>query len=174
MAFIQCPECGKEINNAVGQCPDCGYLIKKKNPVNKKLAVILIASAIVTILCVICVVKLVSNNGGPAKQAIKIIEEDYGKSVDIKAIYYNEEQEGCVIEFTCDGMSDIACIDLEEKSIGYESVFLKMGEKMNDTSLSDEERQTYAVRIIEYPYDAIWVYGVIANGTSGKAWKKVQ
>lgn len=71
-------------------------------------------------------------------------------------------------------MSDIACVHLEDKSIGYESIFLKMGEKMNDILLSDEERQKYATRIIEYPYDAIWVYSVIANGTSGKEWKKVQ
>lgn len=29
MAFIKCPECGKEINNAIGQCPDCEWNKRK-------------------------------------------------------------------------------------------------------------------------------------------------
>ena len=175
MALIKCPECDKEISDTIEQCPHCGYQIKKKNPINKKL--LIVPSAIVVIVCVFCVVKMFSNNENPANQAIKIIEADYGKKVNITAVYYNEEQNGCIIEFTSNGLPDIACVHLEDESIGYKSINEKMSEilseKINDPLLSNEKKQKYALQTVEYPYDALWVYDLHMNGTSGSEWEKV-
>ncbi len=176
MALIKCSECGKEIGDTIAQCPHCGYRIKKKNPINKKM--LIVSVVIVVMVCVICVIKMFSNNDSPANQAINIIEADFGKKVNIIAIYYNEEQNGCIIEFTSNGMSDVACVHLDDKSIGYESMFDKMAEvfseKINDPSLSDKEKQNYAKQAVEYPYDAAWVYNLHRNGTRGSGWEKVK
>lgn len=172
MALIKCPECGKEISDTIDQCPHCGYRIKKKNRINRKLFIVPIAIFIIG--CVICVIKIFSNNGSTANQAIKILEADFGKKVNIIAVYYNEEQNGCIIEFASGGMSDIACVHLDDKSIGYESIYEKMSEEINNPSLSDEEKQKYAIQTVEYPYDAIWVYDLYRNGTRGSEWEKVQ
>ena len=172
MALFKCSECGKEISDTIDQCPHCGYRIKEKNRINKKLLIVPIA--IVIIVCIICVIRILCNNGSAANQAIKILEADFGKKVNIIAVYYNEENNGCIIEFTSNGMSDIACVHLEDKSIGYESIYEEMSEMINDTSLSNEEIQKYATQAVEYPYDVFWVYDLIMNGTSESAWEKVQ
>lgn len=168
----KCPKCGKEIGNTIGRCTYCGYRLKRRNPIRKKLLIIL--SVIIIILCVICVVNFFSNNGTPLNQAVRIIEEDYGKDINITAVYYNEEQNGCIIEFMYHGISDVACVHLEDQSIGYESIYEEMTEKINDTSLSDEEKQKYAAQVIGYPYDALWVYDLFMNGTNESEWEKVQ
>lgn len=172
MAFIKCPECKKDISDTVEQCPHCGYKIKQKKSVNKKL--IFIPVVIVLLICIVGIVKIIGNDGKPAKQAIKIIKSDYGNSVEISAVYYNKEQNGCIIEFSNNGISDVACVNLEDNSIGYESVYEDISTKINDTSLSEEEIQKYATQVIEYPYDALWVYDLFMNGTSGSEWEKVQ
>lgn len=176
MALIKCPECGKEISDKESSCPDCGYKEKRKIKVNKKILITSIALGV--IVCVICVVKMFNNNESPANQAIKIMEADLGKKVNIISIYYNEKQNGCIIEFTSNGMSDVACVHLDDKSIGYESMFDKMAEvlseKINDPSLSDKEKQKFAKQAVEYPYDALWVYDLHMNGTSKSEWKKVK
>lgn len=60
-----------------------------------------------------------------------------------------------------------------EKLIGYESEYEALAEKM-DTAYSYEDKQKYALQIIEYPYDALWVYNLYMYGTSGSGWKKVE
>lgn len=172
MALINCPECKKEISDTIEQCPHCGYKIKRKKSVNKKLLVIFIA--IVAIICVLCVVKLFISDSSLASQAVNVIKADYGKDVNITAIYFNKEQNGCIIEFTSGGISDVACVHLDDKSVGYESVYDKISENVNDPSLSDKEKQEYAIQVIEYPYDALWVYDLFMNGTSGSEWEKVK
>lgn len=172
MALINCPECGKEISDTIEQCPHCGYKIKRKNFANKKLLIFPIV--IVAIICIVYAVKLSISNDSPASQAVKIVKADYGKDVNITAIYYNKEQNGCIVEFTSSGISDVACVYLNDKSVGYESVYEKISENVNDASLSDEEKQKYATQVIEYPYDALWVYDLFVNGTSGSEWEKVQ
>ena len=172
MALVKCPECGHEISDAVKQCPNCGCKIKEKKSINKKMVIIPVI--IVLLICIVAIIKIVVNNGSPAKQAISIIKSDYGKNVEISAIYYSEEQNGCIIEFSDNGISDVACVNLEDKSIGYESVQEEISEKVNDTSLSKEELQKYATQVIEYPYDALWVYDLFMNGTSGSSWEKIQ
>lgn len=171
-SLIKCPECGREISDTIEQCIHCGYRIKRKNQINKKL--IIVSVAIVFIVCSIFAVKIISNLGNPANQAIKIIEADYGKDINITAVYYNEEQNGCIIEFSSRGMPDVACVHLADQSIGYESIYEELSEKTNDTSLSNEEKQKYAAQIIEYSYDAFWVYDLFMNGTNGSGWEKVQ
>lgn len=176
MALIKCSECGKEISDTIDQCPHCGHRIKKKNPINKKILIAPITLGV--LVCVICVVNLFINNQSPANQARKIIQADYGKNINIIAIYYNEEQNGCIIKFTSSGMSDIACVHLEDKSIGYKSIYEKMSEilseKINDPLLSNEEKQKYAIQTVEYPYDVIWVYNLLTHGTSRSEWEQVQ
>lgn len=134
----------------------------------------IIPIVIVAIICVLCVVKLFINNGSPASQAVKIVKEDYGEDVNITAVYYNKEQNGCIVEFTSNGIPDVACVYLNDKFVGYESVYEKISENVNDASLSNEEKQKYAIQAIEYPYDAVWVYDLFMNGTSGSEWEKVQ
>jgi len=167
MALIKCPECGKEISDTAKICPECGYKIKK---VNRKVYIII--TIIVIIIGIIFGGKIFGNNA--AKQARKILELDYGKQVNITSIFYNEEQKGCIIEFSSGGVSDVACVHLKDKTIGYESVYENMSEKSNDLSLSDSDKQKHAMQIIEYPYDAMWVYDLFANGTSGSKWERVQ
>lgn len=170
MALIKCPECGKEMTDAVKSCPHCGYNIGKK----QQIKIFATFAGVVALICIVCAVKLFGDSGNPAKQAIKIIEADYGENISIISVFYNEEQNGCIIEFTNGGASDVACIHLDDKSIGYESVYEDILEKSNDLFLSDEEKQKYAMQIIEYPYDAVWVYNLFMNGTSGSNWEKLQ
>lgn len=173
MALIKCSECGKEISDTAKRCPNCGYKDERKAKRNKKIFIIPV-SIVVILMCIFCILKLIDNNNSPANQTIKIIELDYGKNINITSIFYNEEQNGCIIEFSSGGVSDVACVHLKDKTIGYESVYENMSEKSNDLSLSDSDKQKYAVQIIEYPYDAMWVYDLFANGTSGSKWEKVQ
>lgn len=173
MALIKCPECGKEISDTVTQCPHCGFQIKQEKTINKKLIIIPII-AVLLLIAIIGIINIAGNNKSPAKQAIKIIESDYGKNVEISAIYYSEEQNGCIIEFSSNSIADVACINLEDNSIGYESEYEELGEKMTDRSISEKERQKYALQVIEYPYDATWVYNVTVNGASGSDWEKIQ
>lgn len=64
MALIQCPECNKEISDAVNQCPFCGYPIKNKNvdwskikiiKLNKKQGLLSIIAISLLIVCFACV-----------------------------------------------------------------------------------------------------------------------
>ena len=79
MALVKCPECGHEISDTVKQCPNCVYKIKGKKSINKKMVIIPIV--IVLLICIVAIIKIVVNNGSPAKQAINIIKSDYGKNV---------------------------------------------------------------------------------------------
>ena len=170
MDLLNCPKCNKEVDATAEYCPSCGCKIKKKK-VNPKMVIIPII--LVVIICTVCIIKVVVDSGSPAKQAVKLINADYGKDIDISAVYYNEEQNGCIVEFTSNGIEDVACVHLEEKLIGYESEYEALAEKM-DTAYSYEDKQKYALQIIEYPYDALWVYNLYMYGTSGSGWKKVE
>lgn len=173
MALVKCPECGKIISDTSRSCPECGYKDERKGKSNKKIFIIPV-SIIVILMCIFCIIRLIENNNSPANQAIKIIELDYGKNVNITSIFYNEKQNGCIIEFSSGGVSDVACVHLKDKTIGYESVYENISEKFSDLSLSDSDKRKYAVQLTEYPYDAVWVYNLHAYGTSGSKWEKVQ
>lgn len=170
MDLLNCPKCNKEIDGIAEYCPSCGCKIKKKK-VNPK--VFIIPIILIAMICIVGGVKIVIDSGSPAKQAIKLVNADYGKDIDISAIYYNEEQNGCIVEFTSNGIKDVACVHLEDNSIGYESEYEELAEKM-DTAYSDGDKQKYASEIVDYPYDVFWVYNLYMYGTSESGCEKVE
>lgn len=167
-----CKQCGSEISDDSIFCMMCGCKIPEKKRANKKMIVILVLFFL--IICGVGIILILGGSGNPAKQAIKIIEDDYGKKVNITAVYYNEEENGCIVEFTSGGIEDEACVHLDDKTVGYVSVYEELTDKMQDESLSREEQQKYAKEIVNYPYDVFWVYNLVMHGPEASDWEKIQ
>lgn len=114
-------------------------------------------SGILVAICLILMAVGCSTNTSVLDAAASLIQEDLGIDIVVESVYYNKEQEGCVVAFNSKGVGDIACIHLDTKEIGYESV----SENLHGSAL------------ISYPYDSIWVYNVKMNGSS-KGWEKLK
>lgn len=165
MALIKCPECGKEISDAAKSCPNCGYKIRNKININNKKILIIPVGVIILILCVAFII-----SSSPASKAIKIVKSDYGKSINITEIYYNKNENGCIVHFTSGGVEDSACVHLKDKSVGYRSVFDELASYMKNSSSRDSEKQ-YAKKVVSYPYDVHWEYDLVTGVTT---WKKIK
>ena len=129
----------------------------------------------VTIVLVMAIALFLSGCGtnDPSEKAIKILENDYGKNIEITALYYNESQDGCIVEFISDGKEDVACVHLDSEKVGYESKYEELSQKMQDASNSSKQKEKYASELIEYPYDALWVFNLTMKGTADSGWEKI-
>lgn len=115
-----------------------------------------IISTIVTV-CMILITVGCSTGTSVSDTAINLIQDDIGNDITVDAVYYNKDQKGCVVVFSTKGTDDVACVHIDTEDVGYESV----SEKLSGSAL------------IDYPYDAIWVFNAKMNGSS-KGWDKVR
>ena len=60
MALINCPECNKEISDAVKNCPHCGYPLRKKNGIKLSLKTVGIITGV--LLMAALIFKIISSN----------------------------------------------------------------------------------------------------------------
>ena len=173
MALINCPECGEKISAIATSCIHCGYILKKQKKRKKTKCFLLGLFCTVLLLGGIFTV-LLYNLKSPAYRAIRILKNDYGQKVNVYSVYYNEEYNGCYIEFASGGIEDSACIHFDNNTIGYESEFERLASRDNE-SLSKEQRKKYAQEVVAYSdyYDPTWAYVIVVNGTLNSDWELV-
>ena len=69
---------------------------------------------------------------------------------------------------------DTACVYLVDEKVGYESI-CNQYQNLVDNANTNEERQTYAKQILDYPYDVFWIYNLDVNGANNESgWKKIK
>lgn len=113
-----------------------------------KKTIFLLMIAINIILLTAC------NGNSPGKEAVRIIEKDQGRTVNVLEIAYNEELNRCIVTFTIEGRNDIAIVNLENHIVGYRSLYLR---------ISDPQE------LIDYAKDAFDPF-VLLNYQKGEGW----
>lgn len=99
MALIQCPECSKEISDAVKQCPFCGYPIKSKVVDWRKTKIIKLSkkqwilSIMAICLLVVCFVGIGYFTGNVAKAKKYYNNNSYDSFVLLEKKIQNKEKE---------------------------------------------------------------------------------
>lgn len=172
MNTINCPECGNKIVDNLKSCPQCGFVLNHRKKGNKKLFTIICGIVVLCTLIIISILFIINSNSIDRK-AIKIIESDLGCSIDVIDIYYNEDKNGCIVGFYRDEIEDIACVHLEDGKVGYKSIFEEYSQKMNN-AITNSAKREYAEQLLDYPYDAMWVYNLLINGTDESSWEKIK
>lgn len=174
MALMDCPECGEKISTTATACVHCGYLLKKQKKRRKTKRLLIGLLCTVLILGGIFVV-LLYNFRSPYYRAIRILEDDYGQKVNVYSVYYNEEYNGCYVEFASGGIEDSACVHFDSNTVGYESEFERLASRSDNDSLSEKQRQKYAQEVVAYLdyYDPTWAYVIFMKGTLNSDWELV-
>ncbi len=182
MALIKCSECGADISDKASACPKCGCPLNitkqiisdtKKKQSKKIITTIIICFAIIIVLAVS--IGLIKHSNTPANVAVKLIKKDFGKGIIVESIYYNSEINGCIIKFSLDGEDNTATVHLDDKTVGYQSVFDELNEK-SDRAVNDEEKRDCAEQIVDYMelYDIFWEYNLLMYGSEESGWEKVE
>lgn len=141
----------------------------------KKYGKWILAALLVVIGIIAVVVFLIPKKSSPAKEVVKLIEEDKGSKINVFNIYYNEEQAGYIVEFSLNGKSDTATVIFNEKIVGYSSDWNLLAERMYDESLSAEEIKKVSQSVIDHPYQAAWEINLVLNGTSSRSgWELIE
>lgn len=174
MALIDCPECGEKITATAEVCVHCGYMLKyprKKRKHNR----LLIGMVCVVLILGVVFSAMLYNFISPAQRAIRMIKNDCGRNINVYTVHYNEEQNGCYVEFSIDGVEDSACVHFDTNTVGYESVWDRMSAKVDDPYITDEQRHEYAKEAVAYLdyYYAGWSYNVFMHGGVDGEWKLV-
>lgn len=172
MALIKCPECGKEISNQSKVCIHCGYTLQsqKSNVSNKSSLVTKGIIAGLIILVVVLVTCIFITKNSPINKVMDIIKKDCsGENVTFDKIYYREEDNTYIICFTRDYSEDIAMISLDDKEIGYRSVYQYLCDRAENAT--GDKQQQYALTAVEYIYDPLCVYSVLYSGND--SWELV-
>ena len=115
------------------------------------------------------------------KEAIAILEEDLGESVQIISLYYNEGKSGCFAEIKTGEYTDVAAIQMDSEAVDYESEFdfysilaeqLRKQNPINETALHECNN-----KILNSAY-AEWHFEIVAfeaNGTlEENGWEKIK
>ena len=65
--------------------------------------------------------------------------------------------------------------ELEDKTVGYQSVMDEYTEK-SESATTDEEKKKYAKEIVAYAeiYDIFWEYNILIKGTEESGWEKIK
>ena len=148
----KCIKCGSEIGEGNAFCSACGA--KQNKPKKSMKLLIPIIAAVVVVLVVVAI--FVFNGGNSiVKTSEKLIEDDLGTSISVKDVYYNEDEEVCVVKFVSKGETDFAMIFLEDESIYYESVL---------------DTLTDPFDYILYGYDVVMVYNALEEKNG---WEKI-
>lgn len=117
-----------------------------------------------------------SLKNGIENEVKAILEDDLGSSVKITTLYYNEDKQGCLVEFETKNSVDVAAVHLDNRKIEYESEFDNYTAKMNNAT-SSSERGKYAQKVLEFTDLAGWKFTVVTSSTEELqeyGWKKIK
>ena len=154
MALIKCPECGKGISNKAKKCPNCGYTLKKTN---KKIILIFI------LLLVIALFVIYKYQNRPYAKAVKLVLQDYGQDIRASHVYYNKEDNGCLVYFSCNGTKDIAAVQFTNGNVGYDSTYNALANSKDDRFMD----------YVDCYYDPLWRFNLEIKGEDA-GWKEVK
>lgn len=172
MALIKCPECEAEISDQAIRCPKCGCpnvgrgneaTESNKTPTKKYRNIIIVIGTLIVFVIGIACILLLTNRNKPAKEAMEIIMQDLGvngKELTFDRIYYNENENACVVYYNNGEIDDIAVVLLDSREVGYQIMFelAALGMELANT---EEQKQRIAQEIINNPYVPVYVYNVV-------------
>ena len=103
------------------------------------------------------------------------------KSVKITALYYNEEAQGCFVEFTAKGSFDEAAVHLDTEDIDYKSEFdyysMEAKRLRTQTPINETELHKCNQEILNSSY-AEWNFAIAVMEADGKTksngWEKIK
>lgn len=132
-------------------------------------------------LFLVIVILFFGGNDNVTKDVESILEKDLNTSVKITTLYYNEEAQGCFVEFTTEGSFDAAAVHLDTGDIDYKSKFNYYSEKAErlraQSPINETELHKCNQEILNSSY-AEWNFTVAvmkADGTvESNGWKKVK
>lgn len=195
---IRCKSCGIEIAEGARFCPECGCNLYSDNTTsnneqdNVETSIVVNSTStgtskrksktkpwiivVVGALAVLIIAILLFPKNGIENEVKAILEDDLGSSVKITTLYYNEDKQGCLVEFEAKNSIDVAAIHLDTGKIEYESEFDYYTAKMNNAT-SSSERGKYAQKVLEFTDLAGWKFAVVTSSTEELqeyGWKKIK
>ena len=150
---------------------------KKFNIKNRKWIFVAFGLVVLTLIMIF----IFSGNRGVSGEIERLLEDDLDKSVKITALYYNEETEGCFVEFTAGGSFDEAAVHLDTEDIDYKSEFEYYSEKAErlraQTPINETELHKCNQEILNSSY-AEWNFTIAVMEADGEneynGWKKIK
>lgn len=133
------------------------------------------------VVLALVIIFIFSGNKGVSGEIEKLLEDDLGESVKITALYYNEEAQGCFVEFTAGGSFDEAAVHLDTEDIDYKSEFEYYSEKAErlraQTPINETELHKCNQEILNSSY-AEWNFTIAVMEADGKTksngWEKIK
>lgn len=163
------------------------YIITKRN--RKQEAIKLMKSIkqflytiILTIFLLISSLSLSScGHKSIEKEVTEILQNDLNTSIEIIKLYYNEEEQGCFVEFQTSLYTDEAAIKLDTGEIEYESEYDYWVERAEilrkQTPINESELHKYNQKIINSFY-VNWAFSVAVYEIDGKPedskWQRIK
>lgn len=126
---------------------------------------------ILALLILISTLSLSScGNNSIEREVNKILKNDLNSSVEIIKLYYNEEKQGCVVEFKTSSYTDKAAIQLDTSEIVYESEYDYWSTKIGE--------HKYNQKILDSAWYAEWNFAVTIFEANGRPkdsdWEKIK
>lgn len=111
----------------------------------------------------------------------EILEEDLGNSVKITKLYFNEELQGCYVEFEAKNAKDAAAVHFDTGKIDYKSEFNYYSERAKklraETPIDEQALHECNQKILNSSY-AEWNFAITVmenNGeTTKNGWEKIK
>jgi len=98
------------------------------------------------------------------KEVNKILKEDLDTSIEIIKLYYNEEKQGCFVEFKTNSSVDNAAIKLDTNEIVYEKEYDYWSEKAEylrkQKPINESLLHEYNQKILDSAFYAEWHFSV--------------
>ena len=193
---MYCIHCGKEIDENSKFCQYCGQAVasdKDNNaidtPVVNNVCAETLASKLknkkwIFVVCGVLAIILIAifalgGNNGVAQNVEKMLEDDLGTSVTIIKLYYNEEKQGCLVEFTSNSSRDIAAVHLDTGNIEYQSEFDYYSERAEQLRkqkpINEQELRKCNQKILECSDLIGWKFTLNTEGaTEENGWDKLK
>lgn len=115
------------------------------------------------------------------KEINRLLKDDLNDSIKITKLYYNEEKQGCFVEFQTSTYTDKAAVHLDTGAIDYESEFdyytEKAEELRNQNPINQEELHKCNQEILNSSY-ADWHFAIVVFEANGRpedsSWKRIK
>ena len=115
------------------------------------------------------------------KEISKLLKDDLNDSIKITKLYYNEEKQGCFVEFQTSTYTDKAAVHLDTGAIDYESEFdyytEKAEELRNQNPINQEELHKCNQEISNSSY-ADWHFAIVVFEANGRPqdsnWERIK
>lgn len=166
MALIQCPECNREISDAVERCPFCGYPIKtnigkwnqiKVSSIAKKQSILF---SVMICFLIVCVVGLKYMTGNVAKAKKYYKDNDYSSFVVLEekmnkkdkerfADYLEGEVSQIVVEFESEKITGDKAINKMKNLIKYSNKIMVTNYSENLSFIMDLKESREAFEMAE-------------------------